>query len=642
MLILHLQKEWREHRLMLFAFTIALVVCSMLTLWIAPKNEMPRDLGAWFAVAGVTLAFVGLISDLVPGEARRGQLDLLRRTPGAMRTSFVAKWALLLFGLIACAGVGFALGEITWSLGAGTPALSDGLVVLTWAALAMLGCTPLAFACSCWFGRGSGAIPATALVFGLVAGVPAVTISIYRLPIEAETVLGAIGWCSIIGLLAAWRSFNGLRFGSRWMSAKRGLATSLFAIVPIWGITGMKAWDLFVFDPTSSDARIFGACLGADGEKLYITVSRAWHRDLEPPMTTLVLDLESGSWEQTGGLASAYLPAATLTGSSYFGDNLTPMDYVLRHDGVRGDRREAQSWHLIDGRDGTEIQRFEGSSATPQAVREFLGFDQLRDIARRRNGMPLLDGSRLSVMQDHLVFVAADGGTQTERWPEGDQPFLRCGAGFRWLEGSRIPDRAVYDPNRRRNVHLDDSIADVVFVRGRDWVVRQYDAGGSDAQTAQLRSRLATRLARWNPDRNEFAPLLLGNRLSLAMITADQRVIALTEDDRTIVLYDPDTDSATAIPFEQEIRISRISPANYAWVHSPGGHLIASFLEPNGASGFLRFDGESVQATASDRRDVRLQAVISNDEILVLVEQRRLERWRFGSEQREVVFETGG
>ena len=104
MLIAHLAKEWREQRLLLAMCAAVLLVLPALAAWLLPDSGVARL--PWFAIA-VLVGAVVLGTELVGGEARRGQLDFLARLPGAMRQTMRAKLCVLAGGILVLAGIGY-------------------------------------------------------------------------------------------------------------------------------------------------------------------------------------------------------------------------------------------------------------------------------------------------------------------------------------------------------------------------------------------------------------------------------------------------------------------------------------------------------------------------------------------------------
>ena len=89
---LHLWKEWRDNRVVVLGFLVAVPVLLVLAGLALPDGVVSSPVFASVATfAGLGIGVVSLGGDLVPSEARRNTLRFLLRLPGGLGPSFLAK-----------------------------------------------------------------------------------------------------------------------------------------------------------------------------------------------------------------------------------------------------------------------------------------------------------------------------------------------------------------------------------------------------------------------------------------------------------------------------------------------------------------------------------------------------------------------
>ena len=631
MLTVHLWKEWREQRLLLSALVLVLTVIALGFGLLAPARLIPADAELWFVIVAVSAGFVALAGDLVPGEQRRGQMAFLLRAPAGLRSAFVAKMLILLVGLAGLVGVGWSLGQLClWAAGrsAGqTALLGHAPLAILWIGGGLAVASPWAFAVSCWLPRGASVLPATALTLALVVAPPILVAATYRAPVGSGEVIAAALLLFSGGLLAAWLSFvRGLRFGRRPATAFHGLAAAAVFVLPSWGWCAERVAAWYHVDPADRDVTLSDALLGADGRSAFVTLNRRWSRG--GPLYAVAVDLDSGAWRQLGSVQSAVQGVGLLARCEFLTGLHAPQPFFLcwRLD---HDAQAIVGAELRDGRTAALLADCP-DRRIPDAFR-----DEVAAASRSTTPFLLPDGGRAWFEHRSVVIEDADGTRETVPWPAGTRPGLAAGFGFFWLPDGGQPPREVFDLTRRRTLPAPTVSFAATFVRSGAWVLRSRD-------TAE----------RFDPETGERRPLDLPEGARIDAIAGDGRVIVTSG--ANAFLLDPDSGVREALSLAHAGIAGGVSfdvgPADWRTFHTPA-HT------PSGADVFtLRFrDGEDVRSTTFARRDgaslvagpitarsVRLVAIPDDDHVVVIADDRRLERWRFGSEAVEVLFQVGG
>ena len=88
-------KEWRDHRGMLIALAITIPVLTAIACWAfgdVLAGQTMNTIALVFVPVPIGLVFFAIAADLVSGEHRHKTMGFLRRLPGGLVRSFVAKW----------------------------------------------------------------------------------------------------------------------------------------------------------------------------------------------------------------------------------------------------------------------------------------------------------------------------------------------------------------------------------------------------------------------------------------------------------------------------------------------------------------------------------------------------------------------
>lgn len=299
---LYYWKEWRDHRAIVIGFLIAMPVLLGLAGALLEGHTFHGGGMRFFVVAASLLvATFAVGADLVPGEARRGRLEFLRRLPGDLHHAYLGKLAFLLsiYALFPAYGHGVA-----WLVGqalGGEAATGRALVDLpAWMVSGSLAVALWAFVVSCWLPRGALAVPAALLVLGLFA-LPVVLACLRYPSLDPQAGL----W---LGVLAAgapvvgWWSFaGGRRFaGGIGASAWRGLLALALLFVPAYARTAVDVYDLFHLDPRDRDFAMEAGWLGEGGRHAFVNVTAhgATH--------AVVVDLTTGEWRRDGDIGDSF------------------------------------------------------------------------------------------------------------------------------------------------------------------------------------------------------------------------------------------------------------------------------------------------------------------------------------------------
>ncbi len=634
MLSVHLRKEWHEQRVLLLGTIAVLAVVAVGYGLFVPAKFLPSDADLWFVIVALGAGFVGLAGDLVPGEQRRGQLGLLLRTPGAMRRAFAAKLVVLLGGLTVLLLAGLALGGLSlWlSGGRGLPArvetIGFGSVAIAGVAIGIGTCAPWAFAVSCWLPRGSSVVPVTALTISAVAAPPVLVAAIWSVPVTRAEMASAIALVFGGGVLAAWLSFvRGLRFGRRFATVLNGLVAALVFVVPSWAWCGNRVWAWYRVNPSDRDVRIGDVLLGANLRTAFVGLQRNWLRNAGP-CYAMVVDLESGQHHQLGPAQSYVRGAGSLSGSEWLTGVLGPQPYVLC-ERLDGTGEHVLGHQLIDGRSGDLACAF-SEWRIPD------GFATRLAAAARATTPFVLPGGGRAWLEGGSVVVEDGHGTRTTiPWPEGARPSWGYGLGLRWFgEDGKGYTGAVLDLTRHREVRL--PMQKTVFVGPGWWWV----------EPTGFRSAPC----RWNPDTGEFRVVESPMRERPTAMTGDGRFVFCGNGDGPRIA-DTALQNAEALTCDDGRTPSGVhSAAAFGMVvpapRTPGGADVFLAVFQDAANvpwrSFVRREGSLLTPTTAVRAQVRLVAIPDDDHVLVIRDDRTLERWRFGSDEVEVLFRVGG
>lgn len=318
-------KEWRDHRAIVIGFLIATPVLLGLAGTLLEGPTFRGGSMRFFVVAASLLvAALAIGADLVPGEARRGRLEFLRRLPCDLHHAYLGKLAFLLsvYALFPAYGHGVA-----WLVGqalGGGAATGRALVDLpVWMVSGSLAIALWAFVVSCWLPRGALAVPAALLVLGLFA-LP-VWLAYVRYP---ALDLPAGGWLVVLAAAApivGWWSFaGGRRFGRGiGASAWRGLLALALLFTPAYGRTAVELHDLFHLDPRDDDFAMEAGWLGEGGRYAFLNVTAHGARH------AIVIDLPTGEWRRDGDVGDHFAHPAR-TRMAHASRARTPLPLVMR------------------------------------------------------------------------------------------------------------------------------------------------------------------------------------------------------------------------------------------------------------------------------------------------------------------------
>jgi hypothetical protein len=323
-----LWKEWRDQRAPVVGFALLVPILLTIALVSVPGTWARADaLPTFVAAGGLLIAALTIVSDLVPGELRRGRFDFLARMPGDLRQAFAAKLlfcvgALALFCLYGwiCAtvlsaslggGKWFAPFEWTFSDRIST---ATGSHELRWSLLApLIAFAAWTFAVSCWLPRGTLALPAASLVLALIgAPIAVVLLEHPEIPIHGQEIGLLSRWLPAAALLAAALSFlRGARHGRRPLRVVAwALVGPLVATAPVWAWTANRWIDYTRFDLASDVLYLRPVALGDGGRFLFANVCpqvRRFGGVIENEANhAVVIDLEDGTARAVGGVDSSF------------------------------------------------------------------------------------------------------------------------------------------------------------------------------------------------------------------------------------------------------------------------------------------------------------------------------------------------
>lgn len=615
MLRVYLWKEWRELRLVLLMTCGVLLVMPVGLAWAVPEHAAGLP---WFAVAVFAAAIV-LGSELVGGEARRTQLDCLARLPNALRTAFTAKLLWLTLGFLVFGAVGLGAEGLTSVLcgGDGFAWSRNGIGL---AVFAMVLATWL-IATSCWW-PGSLTALATVAFAGVIGLAPLVFFSVGRAGIHpvplpvAETCAYAVG----AGLALSWLGFRRVLARPR---ERRRVTTYVAALglafVPIWGMGAIEVWRWHHVD--ASSARIWSAFVGPEGRRAYLNVAQEMPRD--EALYSVMVDLETGSWKQVGTPMSQW-------------QSLHPIEPGVgyRSSTAIALMRAECSPH---GLERSEI--IEGATGEVVATAEKYEFEELPDrlvqeTARGLSPHRTASGEIFYVARDQAWIVGSDGGRRSIPWKKGDYPSYRTGRGFRIAnKHAGAPAPRYFDLERMRVFEFDADPLPVI--RRGAWIAKTYGRRDPDDQSSR-------RLFR--PETGEFAPVRGVDRgEQWGPLVDERRFVIYRKDAPGLWLVDPETGERSALQARQ------LEGVSLSWVgnpigsnggaRTPSGAPVFQLNMSNGGTCLAKLAGDELICTPCPTNGLLVLASSpADDTVLVIVHSRTLERLRFGSERRDVLF----
>lgn len=338
-----LYKEWRDQRAIILGILIAIPGLTALA-YVGFGEHLGgarlEMVGLTFLAIAVGLVVFAIAGDLFAGENRRGTIHALRRLPGGLGSSFLAKLTVLtvvILAVVALQGLSLAVAE---HLNAGRLAgvgISDyhrngaTRAMTVWDQLRSFPTSPLWLAglgmgvlglwtllVSSWMGRSGVASIGAIVLLGALATPFAWLFKehpwFFPGPLRLAASIATVA--ALVALAALALSFlRGQRYAGRpFRPFLLGFGVLLVALGGGYAYAQQSLDDWVSFGPGVEDFRIHHAHMGADGRYLYINVARGtlWdnerpvshHRhDSDPwafqrgtPSQAWVVDLHAGAW----------------------------------------------------------------------------------------------------------------------------------------------------------------------------------------------------------------------------------------------------------------------------------------------------------------------------------------------------------
>ena len=362
----YLWKEWRDQRAVVLGFLAAIPLLLGICVLVLPSSIVRDPILPRVALVGsFAIALLAFAGDLIPGEARRGRLDFLRRMPADLGAVFAAKLIALVGGLALFSAYGCALACLI---------SGQALVVGGWLdwkfGLAVLWLVPWMLAVSCWLPRGALALPATGLLLALL-GLPLYLIYSTHwglAPTETVAFLFALG-VPIGAVGIAWLSFvRGYRFGRGiGAAALRGLLASVLLVAPAWAYAGYTAKEWRSLDTADPGFGIEGGIPGEGGRYLFLNGRRYIPILGRPgPVHPLIVDLKTGTARVAGEPGQRFVREGWMQFSSREAVAINAHRLVVLQIATkRADDGAVRHWNAYyDGRTGERVKS--GWSHLPQ------------------------------------------------------------------------------------------------------------------------------------------------------------------------------------------------------------------------------------------------------------------------------------
>ena len=313
--VVHLWREWREHRAVLLGIAIAIPCLTGLAFLSFGMHARQWVHGGPIFVGGAAiLAALALSTELYAGDVSRGTFALTRRIPGGPARAWAGKALALVLGIGIASLLGAAsfLGALatksesaTPSQGAQAPlalALDEVLRADSWGfSLAVLAVSSWIFLVSTWVPRGAAASAGALLLLGLFGlpgwvlwhDVPPTWLMAWVrpeivLPALLGTALAASAWCGIHAL-------------ARPKGHLRAAITTLPVILATAGTAygfAIHDYDRWLhIDPRDPNAVMHQTFLATGGRYLYASVN---HFEMPGASRPIRIDLAAGTFEEMG------------------------------------------------------------------------------------------------------------------------------------------------------------------------------------------------------------------------------------------------------------------------------------------------------------------------------------------------------
>ncbi|MCA8943533.1 MAG: hypothetical protein KDB80_13295 [Planctomycetes bacterium] len=624
MLIAHLWKEWREQRLVIGVLAASMLLLAVAYGALAPRKYVPGDVTVWFAILGLGAGYFVLVTELVPGEFRRRQITFLVRTPKALRHAWMAKLLTMFGGLASLAGLAFVCGSVCLGVagvdavqGVRTLGTVTDRVAVSWivAALAIVACW--SFTVSCWCGNGIASIGLTILLGGGVVAPVILVLASYHPPTSPGMLTNALWCCFVGGVVASGLSLvRGLKHGGRRRAFAVGSPVLFAFLLPAasWCVDRSMAFHDAKW--TDESLRVRGGYLSDDGRRAFLTFTR-WGMPL--PSYSVVLDLETGDWQQVGGARSMWASVGLLKGQPWLSTGSTAR-YVVRVADLYSSTGEA--WELHDTLDGA-VESVHERTIPAGMDATFLRF------AWEKASITLPNGTRVCVVGDRAWFVPTDGAPESIALGlGGDTTRVGWPSGYGFRVRSTDERNLFFDATRRKVLAAPREHVEV-YVRAGEWVISRRHGAVSlfDPDSGTIRE--------WNGLPND------ARRLG---IMRDGRLVF--ELDGRLEFVDPGGDERAAIEVDG-VDIAEIRGIH----HYLGGPdygvgddqvLCVTLQRATRISrAFARLHGSKLEVGARFAWSASLVGVLDNGEYVIIHNDRTVERCRFGSPDSEVILRFG-
>ncbi|MBL8843134.1 MAG: hypothetical protein JNL90_16560 [Planctomycetes bacterium] len=671
-------KEWRGERRSIATLAGAAALLPVMGLLGAREfagrfglQHYAYDGGTATIVAQAALLAVALSlgAELLPGESRRGSIALLRRLPCGLLRPYLAKFALLIAVALATALVAWAsaCAAVRATGGVWFPPLDFGVSLLRGVSdlLLIAAVGALAFMASAWIGRATLALPVALLAVALALTPFWLIHDDGRLLASAPTLVPLLWGAALLAPCVGALSFvvGRRRGGGELRSLAFGAGALALIALPVNGWRATRVAEWCSVDPQAESFRItdaiFGHALAANGRYAYLTVHHAfgdlvwserratrpedwsyasnWGFPSDGPNHALQIDLADGSWREVGQPGDGvFVPQ--------LGGVAQPTPFIALEPFDSSSDAAAERCVLLDANDGTERSREPSRSR----LRPFTDRPERRELDRIFQTAFLPDGRRAWFHRGEWVTETADGTLRTlpDSSIGGDRIVLASGVGV-WMPragGAASDDETVeiYDLARERRYERSTQ-APKVIVRAGPWIV----AGDSSQSPLQM----APPWKLYDPDRDVATPP--------PEAVANDTLLWIDDDGAALGgVADGNGRIAQLFRIDPE-RGTREAIALPAWVDAMGNCFYAMQAVARTRAGtpivrllfWTRHGGAIPLCARWDRERRELQFVgdaslssrpvvgcPDEESLLVIDDERRLVRLRFGSDAREVVF----